>query len=80
VEHGEHVGHGGMDGDSLETSVTDEALRWWRSGGIPVTTVVPLDFGGRRWLLRLDRVEGSELCRSNDDEKLGRVELTVGGG
>jgi hypothetical protein len=77
VEHGEHVGHGGAAEGSPRKSVTGEALRWQRSSNIPVMAVAPVDFGGRRQSLRLHKVYGSELGRSNDDEKLRRAELTV---
>jgi hypothetical protein len=80
VERGEHAGHGGAARGSPRKLVTGEALRWRRSIGIPTTAVAPVDFGGRRQSLRLDKVYGSELGQSHDDEKLGRAELTVMGG
>jgi hypothetical protein len=48
-------------------------------GGFNVSSEAPANSGDRRWVLRLQRVEGSEMGESMDDERLGRVELTMGG-
>jgi hypothetical protein len=54
VERGEHGRHGGVTEGSPGKSIIGEALRWWRSSGVPATA--PVDFGGRWWPLRLDKV------------------------
>jgi hypothetical protein len=52
VECGEHTGHGGVAEGSPGKWVTSEALRWWRSSGIPTMAAAPLAGGNPYDLIR----------------------------
>jgi hypothetical protein len=54
VERGEHAGHGGAARGSPGKRVTGEAVQWWRSSDI--LSAAPVDFGGWRQSLQLDKV------------------------